>query len=181
MSIVVQWDKENGEIMSEIEIVFASVAIGISATAFMDVFAWIQRRFFKISGLDYALVGRWVFGMRNGKFRHKTIVQSPPMQFERSVGWATHYAIGVFFVGCMLWVTGSNWLAEPRLWQPILLGFMSVSAPFLVMQPAFGFGLAASKTPTPWIARKRSVTAHLSFGVGVYFAGLMWGLIARTF
>ena len=163
--------------MDEVEIVFAVVSIGISATAFMDVFTWVQNRLFKIPGLNYALVGRWIIGMVYGKFRHSTILQSSTMRFEKSVGWAAHYTIGVFFVGCMLMITGPNWLIEPSLWQPILLGTFSVSIPFLVMQPAFGFGLAASKTPTPWIARKRSVIAHLSFGVGVFFASLMWKLI----
>jgi len=163
--------------MDEVEIMFAVVSIGLGATAFMDVFAWVQNQLFKIPGLNYALVGRWIIGMVYGRFRHSTILQSPSMRFERSIGWASHYTIGMFFVGCMLMVTGLDWLIEPSLWQPILLGAFSVSAPFLVMQPAFGFGLAASKAPIPWTARKRSVIAHLSFGVGVFFASLIWGLI----
>lgn len=167
--------------MDELDIAFAVVAIGLGATAFMDVFAWTQNRIFKSSGLNYALVGRWILGMGYGKLRHSTIMQSPSMRFEKSVGWATHYAIGMVFVGCMVMITGPNWLMEPSLWQPILLGIISVSAPFFIMQPAFGFGLAASKTPAPCVARTRSVIAHLSFGVGVYFVGLAWQLIVLTF
>lgn len=167
--------------MDEMDLAFAVVAIGLGATAFMDVFAWAQSRLLKNPGLNYALVGRWILGMRHGKLRHSTIVQSPSVPFETSVGWAAHYAIGVVFVGCMVMITGPNWLMEPDFWQSILLGLFSVSAPFFLMQPAFGFGLAASKTPAPWIARTRSVIAHLSFGVGVYFAGLAWRLIVQAF
>lgn len=169
--------------MDEVDIAVAVVVIGLGATAFMDVFAWVQNRLFKSPGLNYALVGRWILGMGHGKLQrklqHSTIVQSPSVRFEKSVGWATHYAIGVGFVGCMVMITGSNWLMEPSLWQAILLGIISVLAPFFIMQPAFGFGLAASKTPAPWMARTRSMIAHLSFGVGVYFAGLVWQLIVR--
>ena len=40
--------------------------------------------------------------------------------------------------------------------------------PFLVLQPAMGAGVAARKTPRPWISRGRSAAAHLAFGAGVF-------------
>lgn len=163
--------------MSEMDVVFASVAIGIGATAFMDAVAWFQRRFFGIPGLNYALVGRWVIGLSNGRVFHHTILQSPPRRYERAMGWSFHYCTGVGFVSLMLMLVGSDWPLAPTLWPPVLIGVLSLSAPFLIMQPAFGFGLAGSKTPSPWGARHRSVVAHLSFGVGVYGAGLIWAQV----
>jgi hypothetical protein len=40
------------------------------------------------------------------------------------------------------------------------------------MQPAFGFGVAASKTPNPAQARLRSLMNHAVFGFGLYLFGL---------
>jgi hypothetical protein len=45
-----------------------------------------------------------------------------------------------------------------------------VAAPFLLMQPALGAGIAAAKTPNPTAARLRSLMTHAVFGLGLYFA-----------
>jgi len=160
--------------MNVVDVAIAAVVIGIGATAFMDAFAWLQRSLFKIPSLNYALVGRWIIGLLKGRFFHATILQSPARRFERTVGWVFHYGIGVFFVLIMLVLMGPNWYLAPNLLNPLLIGVLSLSAPFCVMQPAFGFGMAASKVPSPWAARQRSLLAHLSFGVGIYLAGLAW-------
>ena len=52
-----------------------------------------------------------------------------------------------------------------------LVGIASLAAPFLVMQPAMGYGIAASRTPKPAAARLRSLTTHAVFGLGLYGAG----------
>ena len=160
--------------MNVVDVAIAAVVIGIGATAFMDAFAWLQRSLFKIPSLNYALVGRWIIGLLKGRFFHATILQSPARRFERTVGWVFHYGIGVFFVLIMLVLMGPNWYLAPNLLNPLLIGVLSLCAPFCVMQPAFGFGVAASKVPSPWVARQRSLFAHLSFGVGIYLAGLAW-------
>ncbi|MEP3279963.1 MAG: DUF2938 domain-containing protein [Stappiaceae bacterium] len=144
------------------------VATGIGATLIMDVFAFAQKRLLGIPSLDYRLVGRWLICTMNGQFRHDTILQTPPRPFERSVGWVVHYAIGVIFLIALLAVVGLAWLDEPRLWPALAAGLVSVLAPFAIMQPALGFGFAASKTPSPLLARMKSVVTHLSYGLGLY-------------
>lgn len=156
------------------DLAIAAVVIGIGATAFMDIFAWFQRYLFKIPSLNYALVGRWIIGLPKGQFFHHTVLQSPPRRYERTVGWFFHYTIGVFFVLLMFALMGADWYLTPNLLNPLVFGVLSLCATFYVIQPAFGFGVAASKTPSPWVARKRSLFAHLSFGVGIYLAGLVW-------
>ena len=58
-------------------------------------------------------------------------------------------------------------------WQVVLITLVlsSVVAPFFILQPAFGFGIAASKTAAPYVARRRSVITHLTFGLGLFVAG----------
>ena len=44
--------------------------------------------------------------------------------------------------------------------------------PFFIMQPAFGLGVASSKTPNPTGARLKSLMRHIVFGVGLYVCAL---------
>jgi hypothetical protein len=44
----------------------------------------------------------------------------------------------------------------------------TVVFPFFIMQPSFGLGMAASKTPKPTQARLKSLVTHAVFGVGLY-------------
>lgn len=62
----------------------------------------------------------------------------------------------------------------PRLDIALAFGAVTVLAPFLVLQPAMGAGLAARRTPRPGIARLKSLLAHLSFGAGLWVAAILW-------
>ncbi|MEW6332336.1 MAG: DUF2938 family protein, partial [Pseudomonadota bacterium] len=42
------------------------------------------------------------------------------------------------------------------------------AAPFLVMQPGMGAGIAARRTPRPAAARVQSLVTHAIFGLGLY-------------
>ncbi len=87
------------------------------------------------------------------------------------MGWTAHYLIGVSFAGMFVMLAGNEWLLQPRLISAVLFGVGTVLAPFLIMQPAFGFGVAASKTPNPAQARLRSLMNHTAFGVGLFLFG----------
>jgi hypothetical protein len=52
-----------------------------------------------------------------------------------------------------------------------------VAAPFLVLQPGMGAGIAASRTPRPAAARFQSVITHAIFGLGLYAAGWLTNLL----
>ena len=53
-----------------------------------------------------------------------------------------------------------------------------VAAPFLLMQPGMGAGIAASRMPSPASARLQSLITHTVFGCGLYVAGRAVQLIA---
>lgn len=84
-----------------------------------------------------------------------------------------HYLIGIVFSMLLILIVGDNWLQYPTFWPALLMGVISVVAPFLLMQPCFGFGIAAAKTPAPWLARRRSLVAHTSFGIGLWLSALL--------
>jgi hypothetical protein len=152
------------------DIVPDAVLIGAGATAFLDLVSAARTRIFGTPKLDYALVGRWIAYLPRGRFFHDPIAKSPPVTGERAIGWGAHYAIGIGFAGVLLLVW-PDWACQPTLLPALIVGIGSVAAPFLLMQPGMGLGLAASRTPDPAAARRRSLMTHTVFGIGLYAAG----------
>lgn len=153
--------------------VLAAIAVGVSATAVMDLWAILQRHLFGIDSLDYRLVGRWIAHFRHGKFVHVAIGKAAPVRGEALLGWALHYTVGVIFAGILLSVWGIDWLHRPTLAPALIVGIGSIAAPFFIMQPGLGVGIAASRTPRPWFSRFRSLASHTSFALGLYLSALL--------
>ena len=145
-----------------------AVIIGAGATAVMDIWGLVQKRMLGVRGLDYAMVGRWIGHLVRGRFRHDSIAATSPVAGERVIGWTAHYAIGVAFAALLLGIWGLDWASNPSLAPALIVALATTVAPFLVLQPALGLGIAASRTPRPSIARFRTVVTHLSFGLGLY-------------
>jgi hypothetical protein len=150
-----------------------AVLIGAGATAVMDLWTIARTRLLGMPAMDYGLVGRWLAYLARGRFRHERIAASPAVPRERLNGWAAHYATGIAFAAVLLAVWGRAWIGQPTLWPALVVGIGSVAAPFLVMQPGMGAGIAASRTPRPAAARLQSLVTHTVFGLGLYAAGWM--------
>ncbi len=159
------------------EIVVRILFIGMGATLIMDVSAFIQTQVFGLASPDYRLVGRWLGHMLQGRFRHASIVTARPIRNERLVGWVLHYITGSVFAMMLFGAQGLTWICNPSLTPALVIGLISVIAPFFIMQPSFGFGIAASRTAAPNVARRRSVIAHLTFGIGLFGAGWLLMLL----
>ncbi len=144
--------------------------VGIGATLVMDIWGWLLRRVYGVSGLDYRMVGRWIGHMPGGTFRHAGIARATPVRAEVLIGWTAHYAIGIAFAGLLVAAAGQGWLQAPTFVPALVFGFISVTLPYLVMQPAFGSGIAGARTPDPLATRLRSLITHLVFGCGLYLA-----------
>ncbi|AZQ12339.1 DUF2938 domain-containing protein [Shewanella khirikhana] len=147
--------------------------IGVGATLIMDLWAMLRLRLFGVPSLNYAMVGRWLLWMPKGRFTHSPITAAAPQQGEALAGWLAHYAIGIAFAGLLLPFAGATWFTEPTLAPAIALGLVTVAAPFLLLQPAMGMGIAASRAPKPWHARVHSLLTHAVFGLGLYLSALI--------
>jgi hypothetical protein len=110
--------------------------------------------------------------MPRGRFRHEAIARAAPVNGEQVLGWTVHSLIGITYAALLLAVAGSKWLEQPTLAPALLVGIGTVAAPFLLLQPAMGAGLAASRTPRPGLARLHSLLMHGVFGLGLYLTGL---------
>ena len=150
-----------------------AVAIGTGATALVDLWALVRRKALGIPLPDYRLVGRWLSHMPRGQFVHRSIAAAVPIRGERFIGWLAHYLTGISFAQILLIVAGERWLRSPTIAPALAVGVASVAAPFLLMQPGMGAGIAASRTPRPRAARAQSLVTHTVFGVGLFLAGLI--------
>jgi hypothetical protein len=143
----------------------------------MDIWIAVRKRMLGVPALDYGLVGRWVAYLARGRFRHDPIAASPPVRGERLIGWTAHYLTGITFAAILLAIWGLDWVRHPTIGPALIVGIGSVAAPFLLMQPGMGAGVAASRTPRPAAARLHSLVTHGIFGLGLYAASWVTTLL----
>jgi hypothetical protein len=156
-----------------LEFVLRTGLIGIGATAAMDLWAIFLQRAFGVRSLDYRLFGRWIGHLPRGRLIHENIAKASPVPGELLIGWGAHYLIGITFAALLLALWGLQWARSPSLFPALFIGIVTIVAPFFMLQPGMGAGIAASKTPKPNIARLKSLGAHAVYGVGLYGAALL--------
>lgn len=159
--------------MENLIVIFAVILIGVGATALLDIWSLMLKRVFKVASLNFCLVGRWLSHMRHGVFQHQSITAVSQRRMECVIGWSAHYIIGIAFAAGLVAIATTEWLLHPTLLPALLFGIVTVVFPFLVMQPALGLGIAASRTPHPARARVRSLASHAVFGIGLYISALL--------
>ena len=152
-----------------IEFLVRSVLIGAGATMVMDVWAALLRRF-GVPSLNFAFLGRWIGHLPRARWFHESIAKSEPIRAELAIGWCAHYSIGISFAALTLGVFGLDWARSPTLLPALVIGVATVVAPLFILQPAFGAGIASSKTPRPLFNSAKSVVTHVVFGAGLFLA-----------
>ncbi|MGV3664720.1 MAG: DUF2938 domain-containing protein [Leptospira bouyouniensis] len=161
------------------DIVFLTILIGVGATMAMDLWRFLLQKTLKVNSLDLGLLGRWVGHCFRGKFFHERIIDTERIPGELILGWFSHYMIGIFFASLLPIFWGDVWLENPSLKEPLVLGFMTILAPWFLMQPAMGIGIAASKTPKPYQVRIRNIAIHTVYGFGLYGSALLAQVFLR--
>jgi hypothetical protein len=147
--------------------------IGIGGTIILDFYAWLLSRLFGIPATNWSLVGRWVGHMKSGQFIQVSLATAKQIPGERALGWLVHYIIGmVYGLILMVWVD-AHWLDLPTLLPTLLVSWFGMVAPFFIMMPGMGSGIAGAKTPNPIVTRVKSFAAHTVFGVGMFLTGLI--------
>ena len=148
-----------------------TLVVGVGATAVMDLWGIARKPLLGIAPPDYRLLGRWLGHVAHGRFRHAAIAKSPPVRGERMIGWTAHYLTGIAFAAVLIAIWGTAGVALPTLGPALIVGVGSVVAPFLLMQPGMGMGIAGRRTPRPAAVRLQSLVTHAVFGLGLYAAG----------
>jgi hypothetical protein len=153
------------------EFVLRTILIGIGATLVMDGWAFLLRQF-GIPSLNFAVLGRWIGHLRQGQWMHESMARATPVRGELLIGWCAHYSIGIAFAALLLSAFGLKWARSPSLLPALSIGIVTVLAPLLILQPAFGAGIASSKTATPIFNSMKSLVTHTVYGFGLYLTAL---------
>jgi hypothetical protein len=164
--------------MTLIEEIVRVVLIGCGATLVMDIWLMFLKRL-GVQTLNFALIGRWIGHLFHGRIAHASIGKASPIANETLLGWITHYAVGIAFAFLLISIAGDAWARAPSLGIAILVGVCTVAFPLLVMQPAMGLGVAASKTLTPIKNCIRSLINHSVFGLGLFLSAVVIDWICR--
>jgi hypothetical protein len=160
-----------------VELLTRGVVIGVGAAALMDAWALFSRRALGIQGLDYALLGRWIGHFPQRRFFHERIASAARIRGERPLGWVAHYSIGIAFAFVLLAIWGLAWARSPTLWPALAIGLGTIVAPWFILQPGMGAGIAASRTPNPRAARLRNLATHAVYGFGLYVSAVALSIL----
>lgn len=157
--------------------IIGATLVGLGATLLIDLWAFFLKRGFNIASLNYCLLGRWLLHMPGGTMVHRSIAAAQQKPHECTLGWVAHYLIGTALALIFVLLASASWLERPTLLPALGFGAATTLVPYLIMQPSFGLGVAASKTPNPNQARLKSLMTHTVFGVGLY----IWALLLSQF
>lgn len=153
------------------EFIVRTIMIGAGATVVMDAWALLLRQL-GVPSLNFALLGRWIGHIPQGRWAHESIAKAAPVRGELALGWFAHYSIGVAFSALLLFTFGLKWARSPTLLPALVIGLVTVVAPLFVLQPAMGAGIASSNTAAPVFNTVKSLVTHAVYGVGLYLAAL---------
>lgn len=159
-----------------LELGMRAVAIGVGATIILDLWSLLLRQF-GIATANWGMVGRWIGHMPRGVFAHDDLSSTAPIPGELALGWVAHYAIGMVYAALLIAIAGLDWAREPTLLPALIVGWATIVAPFFIMQPGMGGGIAASRTPKPNVARLKALLSHTVFGIGMYATALLTSAI----
>jgi hypothetical protein len=109
----------------------------------------------------------------HGQFVHVRIADAPPIRAELALGWIFHYLTGIAYGLLLLGIWGLDWARRPTLLPALILSLLALVAPFFLLQPGMGLGVAGARTPNPSATRVRSVLNHTVFGLGLYVSALL--------
>jgi hypothetical protein len=158
-----------------LEFLGRSLAIGVGATALLDLWALFLNRAFGIPLANWAVIGRWFAYLPRGRFAHDTIAETPAVPNELAIGWVMHYLVGVLFAATLLLIWGLGWARNPTLLPALIVGVVTVGCGWFVLHPGMGLGLAASRRPNAGQVRLIGLVNHVVFGFGLWLAALATG------
>lgn len=150
------------------EILWKAALVGIGGTVVLDLWALFLARAMGVPATNWAMVGRWFGNMPRGRFVQESMGKAKPVEGELAIGWIAHYMIGIGYGLLLPAIWGQAWIERPTLLPPMILAWALLVAPYFLMMPGMGMGVAGSRTPKPNVARLKSLMGHSVFGLGMY-------------
>ena len=149
-----------------------AVVGGLAGTVLMDFTAIVSEKLNITSGGRCGgpqVIGRWVFGLFDGRFVHENIIDSTPVKNEAAAGWIFHYLTGggLALTYPLLYLTLIGPMPQDHLISAVVWGLATTLLPWLILYPGYGWGLLgliAPKNASPFIA---TPVAHMLYGLGL--------------
>lgn len=151
--------------------------IGVGATIILDLWAILLNHLFGIPITNWAMVGRWIGHIPSGNLVHRNLEKVSAIPFELSLGWLAHYIIGISYIVIVVIFEGIGWLSQPTIFPPLFISWFLLIAPFFIMMPCMGAGLAGAKTPNPIKTRLVSIMGHTVFGLSIFISAVILNLL----
>lgn len=149
------------------------IIVGVVATVVLDLWQLALRFLFGVASSNWAHVGRWVSHFTRRRIFHQAIGDAEPFRYETATGWLVHYGTGIAYAAVYLILMRDIIVREPGFVSALLFGLATVAAPWLLMQPGMGMGVAARNTPNPAAERAMNLFTHAVFGLGLYLGVLI--------
>jgi hypothetical protein len=159
--------------MTDMDYILKAAMIGLGGTIVLDLWALFLARAFGVPATNWPMVGRWIGNMPRGQFVHDSMAKADPVQGEAAIGWIAHYLIGAGYGLLLLAFWGRGWIAQPTPLPPLILSWLLLVAPYFLMMPGMGLGIAGARTPKPNVTRLKSLVSHSVFGIGMYGSALL--------
>lgn len=156
-----------------IETILKGIAMGLVATAAINLWALFLKQAFGIAPPNRAMMGRWFAHIPRGTVFHDSIAKAPPIAHETRIGWACHITVGATFGLVLALLAGPDWVAQPTLLPALIFGIVTVGCGWFLMQPGMGLGMAASRAPNPWKVRAHGLMGHVVFGFALWAGALL--------
>lgn len=147
-----------------------ALAMGLTATVAIDVWATFANRVLGWPRTNWRMVGRWIGHMPGGRFTHVSINSSPSIRHELAIGWAFHYVVGCIYAALYLMYVDAAQMGRPTLGSAVSFGLVTVLSPWLLMQPGLGLGICAARAPRPNLVRLQNLIIHTIFGLALYYS-----------
>lgn len=157
-----------------LQLILQTIFIGITATIILDLWAWLLNRLFQLPITNWAMVGRWFGHLPSGQWIQSDLSTVYPIPFELVFGWCIHYLIGIGYVAILLCFEGTGWLIQPTILPALLLSWILLIAPFFIMMPGMGAGIAGAKTVHPTTTRIISILGHSIFGLSMFISAVLF-------
>jgi hypothetical protein len=153
----------------KMEVLIKILAIGIFATVMMDLWATFSNRILRFPRTNWAMVGRWLGHIPNGRFVHTSISDAPEIRNENVLGWTFHYFIGVVYAIFYVVMVVCFFEGNTSLMIAWLFGLVTILSPWFILQPALGQGVCAIRAPKPNMVRIQNFAIHSIFGIALYY------------
>jgi len=113
--------------------------------------------------------------MKSGQFVQSNLAKAETIPFESTIGWVVHYLIGMVYGLILFAFCKEAWLEQPTILPALLVVWVGLIAPFFIMMPGMGAGIAGANLANPFVARCKSFVGHSVFGLGLYLTALPFG------